>query len=192
MIYVYLHGFNSAYDPSSEKVAELSKVGDVLGVTYNTFGTYEEIIAEISAQVSISEDVIFVGTSLGGFWAAEMGSRYGAPSVIINPCIDPFNMLQKYVGTEQTNYVNGEVKTLTQEAVNTYPATGISRSGRYLPLVLLDMGDEVIDSFETRQALAGFPMVHYAGGSHRFDHIKDAIDDIQTYVNHCSYVELLD
>lgn len=190
MIYIYLHGFNSAYDPASTKVHVLSSLGEVIGITYNTFGTYEEIFSEISSQIP-NEEVVFVGTSLGGFWAAEMGSRYGVPSVIINPCTDPLNMLQKYVGDEQTNYVNGEVKTLTQEAANSYPATGISRSGHYLPLVLLDMGDEVIDSFETRQTLTGFPMVHYAGGSHRFDHIEDAIEEIIKYVNHCSNSGLL-
>lgn len=192
MIYVYLHGFNSAYDPNSGKAQALSLLGDVQGVTYNTFGTYEEIIDEISAQVSVSDELVFVGTSLGGFWAAEMGRRFGVPSVIINPCTDPRNMLQKYVGLVETNYISGNVNTLTNESVNSYPVTKISSTGRYLPLVLLDMGDEVIDSFQTQKDLQDFPMACWEGGSHRFEHTEDAIERIQSYVNHCSYVENLD
>ena len=192
MIYVYLHGFNSAYDPNSGKVQALSLLGDVQGVTYNTFGTYEEIIDEISAQVSVSDDLVFVGTSLGGFWAAEMGRRFGVPSVIINPCTDPRTMLQKYVGVVETNYINGNVNTLTSESVNSYPRSGITRAGIYRSLVLLDMGDEVIDSFQTQKDLQDFPMACWEGGSHRFEHTNEALDNIQNYINHCSYVENLD
>ena len=57
-----------------------------------------------------------------------------------------------------------------------------------LPLVLLDMGDEVINSFETRENLTGFPMIEWVGGSHRFDHMNDALQHIKQYLNHCSYV----
>lgn len=192
MNYVYLHGFNSAYDPLSTKVQELNKIGKVFGVTYNTFGTYQEIVDEISSQVPDSDELVFVGTSLGGFWAAEMARKFGVPSVIINPCTDPRVMLQKYVGIAQTNYINGEVNTLTTESVNSYPGSGISRAGHYLPLVLLDMGDDVIDSFQTQKDLEGFPMIHWEEGSHRFDHIQDATKHIQSYVNHCSYVDILD
>lgn len=189
MIYVYLHGFNSAYDPASIKVHVLSSLGEVFGVTYNTFGTYEEIFSEISSQVP-NEEVVFVGTSLGGFWAAEMAKHFGMPSVIINPCLDPNTALRKYVGEPVTNYVTGDSMTLNEAAVDSYQ-TQVSKDTAFLPLVLLDMGDEVIDSFETRQTLTGFPMVHYAGGSHRFDHMEDALEEIVKYVNHCSNSGLL-
>lgn len=190
MIYVYLHGFNSAYDPLSTKVQALSTLGEVIGITYNTFGTYDEIFSEIESQVP-NEEVVFVGTSLGGFWAAEMAKHFGMPSVIINPCLDPNTALRKYIDEPHLNYVTGDCMTLTEAAVNSYQ-TEVSSDTAFLPLVLLDMGDEVIDSFETREALYGFPMVHYAGGSHRFEHMEDALEDISEYVNHCSNAGLSD
>lgn len=192
MIYIYLHGFNSAYDPSAEKTKLLGTIGEVMGITYNSFGTYQEIFDEISRQVPKDQDVVFVGTSLGGFWAAEMGSLLGTPSVIINPCYDPYSMLRKYVGEEHVNYQTGEQNTLTNEKVETYPVTGLNRAGRYSPLVLLDMGDEVIDSFKTAGILSNFPMIHWDGGSHRFDHMEKSLQDIKEYSNHCSYAEHLE
>lgn len=190
MNYVYLHGFNSAYDPLSEKVLELKKLGKVYGITYDTFGTYQEIYDEILNQLPDSEEIVFVGTSLGGFWAAEMARRLGSPSVIINPCTNPRDMLQKYVDVLQVNYITGDVNMLTRDTIVTYPTAGITSKSSYLPLVLLDMGDEVIDPYETLESLEGFPTVEWAEGSHRFNHMKEALEHIQSYVNHCSYVDI--
>jgi len=199
MIYVYLHGFNSGYDPDNPKVQALSTLGDVIGVTYDSFATYQEIFEQISyevfTQVHDRHDMVFVGTSLGGFWAAEMGRRFGVPSVIINPCHDPYEMLRKYVGYVMTNYVTGVTNVLTNEVVETYPTygmTGEDRTFGFLPLVLLDMGDEIIDSAETFKTLEGFPTMVWQDGSHRFDHTDQALPFIQQYANRCSVVDHMD
>lgn len=199
MIYVYLHGFNSGYDPNNIKVQELSALGDVIGITYNSFASYQEIFDQISnkiyTQIHDRDDMVFIGTSLGGFWAAEMGRHFGVPSVIINPCHDPYVMLRKYIGIIFSNYVTGVTDCLTNEVVETYPMSGITRTDRpftFLPLVLLDMGDEVIDSSKTFNVFERFPIVTWQNGSHRFDHMAQAIPAIQQYVNHCSLVSHMD
>jgi uncharacterized protein len=194
MLYIYLHGFNSAFDPEIQKVRELATIGEVIGITYNSFGTYQEIFEEISSQVPDRDDIIFVGTSLGGFWAAEMARHFGLPSVIINPCYDPYSMLRKYVGTLQTNYYTAETNVLTNEVVETYPVglKGYDRTFTFLPLVLLDMADEVIDSFETIQTLDGFPIRSWAGGNHRFEHMSEAVLEIKSYANTCNFIEDID
>jgi predicted esterase YcpF (UPF0227 family) len=68
MIYIYLHGFNSAFDPEASKVKTLSSLGEVIGITYDTYVSYDEIFSYITSQVPSdrSDEVIFVGTSLGG------------------------------------------------------------------------------------------------------------------------------
>jgi predicted esterase YcpF (UPF0227 family) len=199
MIYVYLHGFNSGYDSENPKVQALSTIADVIGVTYDSFASYQKILAQISheiySQVHDRDDMVFVGTSLGGFWAAEMGRYFGVPSVIINPCHNPREMLHRYVGYTMTNYVTGVANVLTSEVVETYPTYGMTNENqtfKFLPLVLLDMGDEVIDSTETFKTLEGFPTFIWQEGSHRFDHIDHAIPFIQQYVNRCSVVEHMD
>jgi len=188
---VYLHGFNSAFDPNNEKVKALTKIGNVIGITYNSLGTYSEICSDLLDQLSDADrdDTVIVGTSLGGYWAAEMGFKLGIPSVIINPCYDPTHMLQKYVGI-QTNHstkTNGSFEL--SSALSYMHCKSYDSDYDYMPLVILDMGDDVIDSFKTRELFEGFPMVHYADGSHRFDHIEDALDEINKYVNYYAFVE---
>lgn len=194
MLYIYLHGFNSAYDSNLPKVQELSHIGNVIGITYNTFDTYENIHAYLVSSVpGTDEEFAFVGTSLGGYWAAEMGRYFAVPSVIINPCYDPRTMLMKYVGVPSTNYLTGEINTLTVESVESYPHPIQTEHETYFfsPLVLLDLGDETINSFQTIKTLSNFTIHEWVGGSHRFDHMKEALPYIHEYTNLCSFVEQL-
>ena len=188
--FVYLHGFNSAFSPENDKVKTLSSLGTVVGVSYDSYGTYDEIKSYLTAQLLQYDldDLVLVGTSLGGFWAAELASVFSIPSVVINPCYDPTNMLQKYVGP-QKNYLTTEETCFELASALSYTnRKSYNLKFTYLPLVLLDMGDEVIDSFETRRLFEGFPIVHWATGSHRFDHMEDALEDIALYCNRCSFV----
>jgi predicted esterase YcpF (UPF0227 family) len=192
MMFIYLHGFNSAFNPESDKIKDLESLGEVVGISYNSFGSYKEIFKEISSKVPRNKNIIFVGTSLGGFWAAEMARAFSTPSVLINPCYDPYRMLRKYVCVQHKNYITNEVKILTNSNVETYPIysmVGYDRTFKYLPLVLLDMGDEVIDSNETSKILDGFPVKMWNGGSHRFDHMKESIEFISAYMNATCFIE---
>jgi predicted esterase YcpF (UPF0227 family) len=196
MLYVYLHGFNSAFNPEANKVRSISSLGEVTGITYDTFASYDEIFSHITSKVqnNIIDDITFVGTSLGGFWAAQMGKHYGCPSVIINPCHDPNFMLSRYESSEMKNYYSDEYNVLTREVIDSYKSKhicGPDKTYKYLPLVLLDMGDEVINSRETILTLNEFPMRCFKNGSHRFDHIEESIQYIREYLNHCGYVEHL-
>jgi len=58
-------------------------------------------------QKVVRQGVSFVGTSFGGFYAAWLGLRYGAPALLINPVMKPSQHLRKYLGT-RTNLKTGE------------------------------------------------------------------------------------
>lgn len=40
--------------------------------------------------------MVFVGTSLGAWYASYFAKLYGCKAILINPCYDPQNMLKKY------------------------------------------------------------------------------------------------
>lgn len=78
--------------------------------------------------------------------------------------------LSKYIGSHVDHY--GRPFTLDQTTVDEYPDFLPSSNG----MVLLDMGDELIDSFATLKAIGHQMTVHtFAGGSHRFPHIDEAL-----------------
>jgi uncharacterized protein len=188
--FIYLHGFNSAFDPNHEKVRHLETIGYVTGITYDTTAKYSKIFDDLTEHVRQYDltDVVFVGTSLGAFWAAKMSQYFGTPSVLINPCYDPTSMLQKYVG-EQTNYQTGVKTNFTVDSCESYVGTVLQGlQFNYKPLMIVDLGDEVIDSNKTIELLSTkmSETVQWNGGSHRFDHMEQSLDYIRSYVNRCS------
>ena len=188
---VYFHGFNSEYNPESNKIKELSVLGEVYGITYDTTMPYYDVCSFLREELSRRKltDAIYVGTSLGGFWASKMASLFGNPSIIMNPCYDPGNMLKKYVGIVH-NHVSGEEKEFSSKTVESYEGRKLQDfKFDFLPLLLLDENDAILDSSTTQKVLSSLPNVFFTGGSHRFNHTNQALQHISAYISRCSFVE---
>jgi len=188
LTFVYIHGFNSGFVPESDKIVTLSKLGRVVGVNYDSFATYEEIIRSLMWQLyrfGHEDDLVFVGTSLGAFYAAELGRRLDRPSIIINPCTQPYTMLGFALHIPMENFVTGEINSFTMESKSSYHRRDISPQNDYLykPLLLVDADDELIDSTKTFRDLSDFPKVAFSGGCHRFSHMEESLEPIQRYLS---------
>lgn len=188
--YVYFHGFNSAFTLDNPKVAELAAIGTVVGVTYDSLADHSTIRDSLLKQLPDDlTDVVLVGTSLGAYWAGEIARLLGLPSVLINPSIIPGVSLSKYVGQSFTNYVTGDTGFFGRDTFATYLGA-MFRPGRVLPLVAVDLADEVIPAADTVKFFAahGIDTVTFAGGSHKFDHMADLLPMVSAYANHTSYL----
>ena len=73
MTFIYLHGFNSHRNPTSDKLKELGKLGDVITLAYDSFAPYEEILKDLREKIKRElrdrppGEVALVGTSLGAY-----------------------------------------------------------------------------------------------------------------------------
>lgn len=188
MTFIYLHGFNSQGNPASTKLEVLGELGDVTTLDYNSFASYEEILNDLKEKVSKKLDALpygeaaLVGTSLGGYWAGTLSGIYGVPAIILNPSIQPSKTLTKHAGLTLENFVTGEVNTLHEDVPKTYP--DLSKKG--ILLIMVDEGDEVLDPFETQTYFTDNEPVLFKGGSHRFEHMKEALPEIKKFLNHAS------
>lgn len=193
---VYLHGFNSAYNPNSDKIKALYKLDKVCPLSYNSFDSYTNILDNILTKTKHLENLVFVGTSLGGFYAAACASGLGVPCVLINP-VTRGSFIQNngifIKNIPMTNYVTGEVNAVSQIMMDSYTGLDIAQLNyECKPMLLLDIGDELIDSQNTLDHLKGIvssSSVCYPGGSHRFDHIDLALPSIKYYLNNFSMVD---
>ena len=176
----YIHGFASSFDTKSDKVSTLSQIGDVTGFSYDYTQTYSEIVSQLRDSIRSRKDIdVIVGTSLGGYFAAALGCIFGIPFASINPAVDPRSSLLKYCG-DGTSW-DGRKYNLRKEVVETYPE--FSTSGG-CGVILLDLGDEVIDSLETAKLLTPFyRIVTFEGGTHRFAHMQESLQHIQHTVS---------
>jgi predicted esterase YcpF (UPF0227 family) len=184
----YLHGFNSAALATDTKVGELATRFDVHRINYDSFAPREAILESITREAVTGGDTAFIGTSLGGYLAAVMGQRTGRPAIMVNPSCDPHWALDHYRGMTLENYKLPEqpAKTLTAAAIDSYQACALSTDpADYTipPLLVLDTGDELLDARATQARYASLgPALVFEGGSHRFEHMLDALDGIEAYL----------
>lgn len=164
---LYVHGFGSRFDPDLPKVKELAKLGEVFGVDVDYSLSREDALRPVFVAARENDVDLIVGTSMGGYAAAEVGCSSGVPFVAVNPVTAPYNTLLD-LGVDDNTTVT----------YRNFPLTGCCG------LVLLDDGDEVLNSAATAGFLRHYYRVEvFHGGSHRFEHMKEALPVIEEFMN---------
>lgn len=153
---VYCHGYNGS--PASEKVARLRETGaSVYAWNIDIDPSISLPYLEHEFNMVLLDDLhsplklVFVGTSLGGWYAAELAAAYQCDSVIINPSYNPRESLAKY----------GIAETILEK----YTPIKLSKHAKYF----FGANDDVIDYSEFLPLLAEYDFEIVAGAGHRFD-----------------------
>ena len=176
MIY-YIHGFNS--DIKEDKIKLLSKLlyEEVKGLRYDSSAPFLENLELLQSQ--ITKEGVFMGTSLGGFFAQVLGEQTQSQTILINPVLYPRITLEKFLG-KNTNFVTHKTFTLTQEIVDSYD-TGLKFNTQ--TLVVVSLGDQVLNSAQTIAQLNGkVELEVLEGGNHSFDQYHEIKDVLLTFL----------
>jgi pimeloyl-ACP methyl ester carboxylesterase len=167
---VYFHGYGSSRN--SPKVDRLKQEKD-----FNVFAFHIPIDPEVAAKQLVEnidmaliedlhkpEDLVFVGTSLGGWWAGRMAKLYQCKAVIINPSIDPGVSLAKY--------------GVSPEILNKYYLFPPYIGHKYF----FAKNDEIIDNETFRNNLieSGHDVTVDDKANHRFD--GDSFEKVVSYL----------
>lgn len=99
----YFHGYNSS--PNTDKVGRLKSVySDTYAFNIDVDLDISLKYLEDQIDITLLDEkymhhpnlqIIFIGTSLGAWYAAELADKYKSKAVIVNPCYDPASMLPK-------------------------------------------------------------------------------------------------
>jgi len=129
---IYLHGFNSAsldlegnLLTSKEKLLvmqEFCEQKEILfytpNVDYRDFeGIIEDMLFQWNQYLDNSYDVIFMGSSMGGFTSEYMAKKTGCKAIMINPAIIPSELLTQFIGVTE-NYETGQPYQWQQKIVS--------------------------------------------------------------------------
>ncbi len=197
---IYLHGFNSAsldlehvLLTSKEKLQVLEQFclqKDILfyapNVDYRDFeGIVEDMLFQWNQYLDQSYDVIFMGSSMGGFTSEYLAIKTGSKAIMINPVIVASELLSQFMGVTE-NFETGLPYQWEQNNCDQYVEYEkyIKNSTHSIDrTILLDMADELIDSVNTELVYKDKAnVVTYEGGSHSFEHIKQALPVIEQVI----------
>lgn len=188
---IYLHGFSSS--AASNKAAVFKQALATIPFHVLDYPAHQPHAAVASITRAITgalaatpeEPVILMGSSMGGFYAQFLAAALDVVDgvIMINPALQPQLTLKPYIGTN-INMVTGEPFELSRQDFDDLAEYDLGPVPAVKPvLVLLDEGDEVIDyrvaaEFYRNRA----EVLIYPGGSHRFEHIEQAIEEIEKFL----------
>jgi uncharacterized protein len=178
---LYLHGFRSS--PQSFKArligARLQALGR--GVEYHcpqlpaSPRTAVSLALNIVGQFPV-EEIVLIGSSLGGYYATYLAEQLGCRAVLLNPAVKPPRELEKYVGIT-TAYHSDEPFEFRHEHIDELKALEvkqITHPERYF--LLAATGDEILDWREM--------VAHYPGArQHVIEDSDHGISDFERYVD---------
>ncbi len=196
----YLHGFNSA---SQDLHGQLLICKDKLkvlqdycqrknillyspNVDYRDFNDIvEDILIEWNQLLDRYYDVVFMGSSMGGFSSEYLAMKTGGRAIMINPAVSPSSLLPQFIGVD-VNYETGQPYEWQQSHCDQYVHYEQELANNQKPLqliILLDMADELIDASLTVDKYRTIAQIHtYDGGSHSFEHMKEALPVIDQLI----------
>ena len=193
----YLHGFNSASLGlngslliSKEKLKvmqEFCTEKEVLfftpNVDYRDFQSLvEDMLFEWNQYLDKGYDVVFMGSSMGGFASEYLAMKVGGKAIMINPAICPSELLPHFIGVTE-NYETGQPYQWDQshcDQYQNYEQELADSKQLFKRTILLDMADELLDAEKTRvKYLTKAEVVTFEGGSHSFEHMKQALPVVE-------------
>lgn len=183
---LYLHGFLSG--PGSKKACMLRELCEEKGARYvapdinlSPLEASELIVSEYEAARAFGE-VAVAGASLGGFYAAWLAARTGIRAVLLNPAVEPWDIVKHY---------NGEYKSFTGERtvrvtadyadeLRELDAAAFADPSRVL--MLLCTGDEVLDWRRAAHRFADVQSIVIEGSDHRISCFGDYAAGVRDFL----------
>ncbi len=182
----YFHGFASSAD-STKAIAFNDFIKEKFPNIYlhipNIDNSIEESFIQLEKLIGENEgDRLFIGSSLGGFYASYFAEKFDQKAVLINPASNPYLGMEMYLG-KNTNYSTNEEFYLSKKDIEILKLNNVSKinsPSNYL--VLMETGDDVIPFKYTLDFYAGCNFCIVNGGSHSFDSFKEKLGIISKFM----------
>jgi len=182
---LYFHGFKSSSD--SGKAQDFRKfIENQTSQTKILIPDLEDNFQEANKQIEdlISENapnILFMGSSLGGYYALYFAQLYKTKSVLINPAIPPLKDFEIHLGKNE-NYATGNKFTISKDDIsyvrNLHHKKILEPKNN---LILLESGDEVLNYVEASSYFRGSYIDIFYGGNHSYTSIKEKFTKIKDF-----------
>ena len=185
---VYLHGFNS-----SANALKAQETQHFLLQYYPSINFYSPTIPDLPDEAkhflnafildlkTRYDALLLIGSSLGGFYATWLAEAFDIKAVLVNPAIRPHELMRQYLGWNENPYSHHRYE-LTVKHIKTLQSLYITQMKDFSRfLVLLQMGDEVLQASEASKRFYRSTCRIMPGGNHRFEHFETQLPAIASW-----------
>ena len=184
---LYFHGFKSSSKSSKAQslknfIAKNTKntkiiIPDLDDNFQNAHNQIEELI-----RLSGS-NIVFMGSSLGGYYASYFSQKLKKKAVLINPAVHPLKDFEVHLG-ENENYSSGKKFNISSKEIS-FVRT-LSYKKLLTPndlLILLESGDEILKYNKSASYFSGAYIDIAFGGNHSYSLFKSKFHKIQKFLD---------
>lgn len=184
---LYFHGFKSSSKSSKAQslknfIAKNTKntkiiIPDLDDNFQNAHNQIEELI-----RLSGS-NIVFMGSSLGGYYASYFSQKLKKKAVLINPAVHPLKDFEVHLG-ENENYSSGNKFNISSKEIS-FVRT-LSYKKLLTPndlLILLESGDEILKYNKSASYFSGAYIDIVFGGDHSYSSFKTKFHKIQKFLD---------
>ena len=184
---LYFHGFKSSSD--SGKAQEFKKfIENKTSQTKIIIPDLKDDFKEAHKQIEglidkNSPNILYMGSSLGGYYALYFAQLYKSKSVLINPAIAPLNDFEIHLGKNE-NYATGNKFIISKDDISYIRS--LHHKKILEPknnLILLESGDEILNYVESSSYFRGSYIDIFYGGNHSYTSIKEKFTKIKDFFN---------
>ena len=182
---LYFHGFKSSSD--SGKAQELKKfIENKTSQTKIIIPDLKDDFKEAHKQIEgliekNSPNILYMGSSLGGYYALYFAQLYKTKSILINPAIPPLKDFEIHLGKNE-NYATGNKFTISKDDISY--VRSLHHKKILEPknnLILLESGDEILNYVESSSYFRGSYIDIFYGGNHSYTSIKEKFIKIKDF-----------
>ena len=142
-----------------------------------------DAIEQMNSVINSEDNNIFMGSSLGGYYATHFANKYNAKSIMINPAIHPLENFEVYLG-ENENYDTGNKFNITKDDIKLLRSLAPKKiKNPHKILVLLESGDEILDYKMTISYFRGANIDIFLGGDHSYSSFELKLEKIKKFIN---------
>lgn len=183
---LYLHGFCSSPKTTKAKLTQTyweNSGVQVYAPNLNMEPNRVDALLRSWAQEHQNDHWAVIGSSLGGFYAARLAKRWGRPAILLNPCIDPWELLPRYLGVQEAD--DGQKLEVSLHYIDDLLALH-DRYSTHLPpeqhLLILGDQDELLDPQKAVRWYGTESLLWSYGDFHRLENYEAFLPKIEKYL----------
>lgn len=194
-MYVYIHGLNSD-GRRSAALLEKSLKEKVVRLEWQCDRPFDENIAyllyeteDLEKQMDDLENMVIIGSSMGGYYAAVIAVLKCYYCVLFNPVINPKKTLLQFKGLNR-NFATGQTYELTDELISSYSFSGKLNKYGIPRYVVLGRNDNVLDYREAEEFYRGCSITEITDEEHQIKDYEPYAKEISTMKYAVCYIDL--
>ncbi len=113
------------------------------------------------------EEVYLIGSSLGGFYANYLSTKYGLKAVLINPSLNAPTRLKEAI-SKAMSYFDATKFEWNEAHIEMLKSYEVEHTNQQNILLMLQTGDEVLDYKDALKRLPNANKIVEEGGDHSF------------------------